>query len=404
MSRFSCYAAAISLALACAPGHSERLAFDGGDAASTPSLATDPARGLVLTWQTRDAKSAALRYALLDATGRELRRGVVAQGQDWFVNWADFPGLIVLDNNDWVTYWLQKSAAGTYAYDLRLTRSTNGGGRWSEPLTPHDDGTPTEHGFASLLPLDGARVQVMWLDGRHAPGAATGHAAGHGDEEGPMTLRSAVIDWHDRIEAAAELDARTCSCCQTDSARIGKRSLVVYRDRSEKEVRDIALVEREGDGAWSAPQIVHADGWSVPACPVNGPAIAANGETALIAWPTMAGGPLSVRYLLRSGQTNSAMQVLEQGTEVIGRVDASAAADGGFAISWLGASKGATALKLATLDASGKLLRIREVARLEPGRSTGHPRLVWYRGAHYLTWTESLGPGKTRIALERVAP
>jgi hypothetical protein len=43
------------------------------------------------------------------------------------------------------------------------------------------------------------------------------------------------------------------------------------------------------------------------------------------------------------------------------------------------------------------------VAALEPGRSTGHPRLIWYRDAHYLVWTESLGAGNTGIALERIA-
>lgn len=404
MSRDFRHVAAITLALACTPALAKRIDFDAGEQASTPSLATDPARGLVLTWQTREDKGAALRYALLDANGREVRRGVAAQGSDWFVNWADFPGLVVLDNNDWVTYWLQKSAADTYAYDLKVIRSSNGGGRWSEPLTPHDDRTPTEHGFASLLALDGARVQLVWLDGRHAQGAATDHAAGHGDEEGQMTLRSAVLDWHGRIEEAAELDARTCSCCQTDAARIGKRTLVVYRDRSDAEIRDIALVERDDKGAWSQPEIVHADGWKVAACPVNGPAIAANGEAALIAWPTLADGPMSIRYVLRKGGKTSSMRELEQGVGVIGRVDVSAAANGGFAISWLGAGKGGSALKLATLDASGKLLATREVAALEPGRSTGHPRLVWYRDAHYLTWTESLGPGKTRIAIERVVP
>lgn len=404
MSRVFHCIAVICMALASASAVGQRLAFDGGEQASTPSLATDPARGLVLTWQTREKDGAALRYALIDANGRELRRGVVAQGRDWFVNWADFPSLVVLDNNDWVTYWLQKSAPDTYAYDLRVTRSTNGGGRWSEALTPHDDGTATEHGFASLLALDGARAQVVWLDGRHSLGAATDHAAGHGDEEGAMTLRSAVLDWHGRIEEAAELDARTCSCCQTDAARIGKRTLVVYRDRSEAEVRDIALVERDDRGDWSQPQIVHADNWTVSACPVNGPAIAANGETALIAWPTLADAPMSVRFVLRRGQKISSMQVLEQGNEVLGRIDASAAADGGFAISWVGAGKSGSALKLATLDAKGSVLRVREVAALAPGRSTGHPRLVWYRDAHYLTWTESQGPGKTRIAIERILP
>jgi hypothetical protein len=402
MPRLFPFATFIGLIMACASASSERLDFDAGTQASTPSLAVDPARGLVLTWQTRDGSAAALHYALIAADGRELRRGVVASGENWFVNWADFPSLTVLDNSDWVTHWLQKSAPDTYAYDIRVVRSTNGGGRWTAPMTPHDDGTPTEHGFASLLPLDGARVQLVWLDGRHSRGAASDHAEGHADE-GPMTLRGATIDWHGRVEGAAELDARTCSCCQTDAVRVGKRALVVYRDRSDDEIRDIALVERDAEGVWSKPEVVHADGWKVTACPVNGPAIAANGKQALIAWPTLAQAPMAVRYRLRKDGKYAPMQLLEQGDAVLGRVDASAAANGGFAISWIGAGANGSALKLATLDARGKLLRIREVAALEPGRSTGHPRLIWYRDAHYLVWTESRGTGKTGIALERIA-
>ncbi len=79
-------------------------------------------------------------------------------------------------------------------------------------------------------------------------------------------------------------------------------------------------------------------------------------------------------------------------------------AGGGFAISWIGAATDVAALRLGTLDAQGKLLRVREVVAIAPGRSTGHPRMVWYRDAHYLTWTEALGSGQTRIALARIAP
>jgi hypothetical protein len=393
----------LALVSSLSPALAERIEFDAGPGASTPSLTVDPDRGLVLTWQTRTDKGAALHYALFDDHGREMRRGIVAEGSDWFVNWADFPSLAVLGNKTWVTYWLQKSAPDSYAYDIHLVHSSNGGGRWSEPLIPHDDGTPTEHGFVSMVPLDDSRVQLLWLDGRNSVTASAADAVGH-EHEGAMSVRGAVVDWQERIEEPIELDPRSCSCCQTDAARIGARTLVVYRDRSEDEVRDIALVERDPDGHWSAPEIVHADGWKISACPVNGPTIAANGARALIVWPTLAQAPMSVRYVLREGASNSPMQVLEQGEAVLGRVDSSAAADDGFAISWIGAGKSGSALKLATLDAQGKLLGIREVMALAAGRSSGNPRLAWYHGAHFLTWTEVSGPGQTAIALERIEP
>ena len=46
----------------------------------------------------------------------------------------------------------------------------------------------------------------------------------------------------------------------------------VYRDRTEAEIRDIAIV-RLVDGIWSDPALVSADGWEIAGCPVNGPAI-----------------------------------------------------------------------------------------------------------------------------------
>ena len=75
--------------------------------------------------------------------------------------------------------------------------------------------------------------------------------------------------------------------------------LLAYRDRGEAEERDIAVV-RLRDGVWSAPATVHADGWKIDACPVNGPAIAAQGSEVLVGWYTEAGGVPSVR-IARSG-------------------------------------------------------------------------------------------------------
>lgn len=373
----------------------ERLAFDAGPAATTPSLAVDPARGLVLTWQSRAEGEARLHYALLDAQGRELRRGIVASGRDWFVNWADFPGLAVLDNGDWVTHWLQKSAPDTYAYDVRVVRSRDGGQRWSAPLSPHDDGTHSEHGFVSMLALGGSKVQLAWLDGRHTTGGHDGH-------EGPMSLRAAVLDRDGGVQEASELDALTCSCCQTDAARVGDRLLLVYRDRSEAEVRDIHFVERDGQGRWSAPQVVHADGWTIAACPVNGPAVAASDGRALVAWPTLAQAPLAVRYRVRADGAFGPMRTLEHADAVQGRVDVAPAAAGGFAISWVGAGANGSALKLGYVDADGAPGAVVELAQLDPGRGTGHPRLAWHGGAHFLAWTESAGPGQTRVALLRI--
>ncbi|MGH8284710.1 MAG: sialidase family protein, partial [Steroidobacteraceae bacterium] len=201
-----CLLAGVTTAHANQPVHVEQLRFATGADPGQPSVAVDPREGFVLTWQEREGGRASLWFAVIDRNGRELRRGRIATGANWFVNWADFPSLRVLDNGDWVTHYLEKSAGSTYAYDVRLVRSTDRGKTWSTPVTPHTDGTPTQHGFVSLSPLGGDRVLVVWLDGRR--GAAH---AGH-DEDGPMTLRSAVLDRSGARQEERELDDSTCSC------------------------------------------------------------------------------------------------------------------------------------------------------------------------------------------------
>jgi hypothetical protein len=154
------------------------------------ALATD--QGFVLSWIDRENNEAALRFAELDATGAVQRRGDIARGSGWFVNWADFPSLVIADNGDWLSFVLVKSdPAKPYAYDIHTTRSTDSGASWSAPALLHDDGTTTEHGFVSLLPDGGDRVLAVWLDGRHTRGDA-GHGS-HDDHGGAHTaLHTAV--------------------------------------------------------------------------------------------------------------------------------------------------------------------------------------------------------------------
>jgi hypothetical protein len=105
---------------------------------------------------------------------------VVATGTDWFVNWADVPSVMRLDDGGLVGHWLQKSGSSAYAYDVKLSRSGDDGRSWSPAFTPHSDGTKTEHGFASLLQMPGAGLGLLWLDGRAS--SSGGHGGHHGDE------------------------------------------------------------------------------------------------------------------------------------------------------------------------------------------------------------------------------
>ena len=387
-----CLAAALASPSACAELRVSPLPFEAPGAAQ-PSVAADAREGFVLTWQERREGLHSLQYAVLAPDGAERRRGRIAQGQGWFANWADFPNLTVLENGDWVTFWLQKSGDSTYAYDIHLVRSTDAGRSWSEGVVPHGDGTQTEHGFVSLVPLEGDRVLAIWLDGRRGAGAAPGHEEAG---EAGMSLRSAVFGRDGVPREERELDELTCSCCQTSAARVGSEVLVAYRDRTREEIRDMAWLRRDARGRWSQPRRLHADNWKIAGCPVNGPALAANGNAALVLWPTLAQEPMRVRASLGGAKGFRAPIEIEAGADVLGRVHAAAWREGGFLMSWIGAHAGQPALKLAHLDRDAKLVEQRVVQSAEAGRSSGNPRMASLRDRALLAWPAH---GGVRLAL-----
>ena len=207
-----------------------------------------------------------------------------------------------------------------------------------------------------------------------------------------MSLRAALLDASGAIREGVELDARTCSCCWTALLRRPDGShLAAWRDRSEHEIRDIALATRERSG-WQVNGLVHADNWKIKACPVNGPALAQQGERVFAAWSTMPNASEMAVRLRRLGAETTPLRV-EQGPAVQGRVDAEAF-DGGVLLSWLGAgAPGESVLRLGVFDAElGERQRI-DVAALPAGRSVGVPRLAALGQTAVLAWTEPDGSG-----------
>jgi hypothetical protein len=106
------------------------------------------------------------------------------------------------------------------------------------------------------------------------------------ENEGDMALFYTTIGKDGSIGSETTLDSRVCECCQTSAAATPDGLLVVYRDRSPKEIRDISIV-RYASGKWSTPVTVSNDGWQIDACPVNGPAISASGRNVAVAWFTV---------------------------------------------------------------------------------------------------------------------
>lgn len=359
-----------------------------------PFLSTAPDGSVLLGWLERKAPESQIygfKFARRRNAGWSIPQ-IIAERADFFVNWADFPAVIETANGRLFAHWLQKSRKSTYAYDVRLSSSTDDGKSWGTSLLPHRDGTQTEHGFVSLVPA-GESVAAVWLDGRNM-------AEGHGHESaGAMTLRYARITPEGEIADEAQLDERVCECCQTGMAVGSRGAVVVYRDRSESEVRDIGLVRQTGE-SWSAPATLAEDGWKIEGCPVNGPQIDARGDRVVVAWFTSGGGANRVKVAFSSdgGSSFTPPFAVDTGSP-IGRTDVVLLEDGSAVVSWIERIGESAEVRVRRVFADGRLETALKVADSSPARSAGVPRMTVGADGIYIAWTEPDQPSRIRVSL-----
>jgi hypothetical protein len=368
--------------------------------ALAPRLSTHPAGGAVISWVEADGAGHALRWSRTEGAAWGAAR-TAARGDDWFVNWADTPGVTAFGDH-LVAHWLQKSAASTYAYDVQLARSADDGASWQALGTPHHDGTPTEHGFVSLFAA-GTGFGLTWLDGRNTAGGGHDSHDGHGGGGGGMTLRAARFDAAGAQLDEVELDALTCDCCPTDVASIDGQPLVVYRDRTAEETRDIFVTRHDGQ-VWSAPNAVAVDAWHMPACPVNGPAADARGQRVGVAWFTAAQEVRKVQFAWSAdgGRSFSAPVRIDAGLPV-GRTELVLLPDGEALVLWLEQVGEGAELRARRVTPGGELRAPQTLAITSAARASGFPRAVLADDAVLLAWTEVDASGTRRVRAGKLA-
>jgi hypothetical protein len=369
------------------------IASPAASGSAQPQLSVS-SRGVLLSWIERTGDLASLKFAERTKDGWT-PPGTVASGRDWFVNWADVPSVLRLEDGSLYGHWLQKSGPDTYAYDVRLSRSTDDGQTWSVSFTPHHDGTKTEHGFASLFQMPGAGLGLVWLDGR-------GMTPGHGDHgSGAMSIRGSTYDRAGRQISESAVDLRVCECCPTAAAVTSDGPIVAYRDRSESEIRDI-YVSRFSAGAWSEPSPVHRDNWQIAACPVNGPALSAEGKAVALAWFTATGdqGRTFVAFSQDAGRSFGPPVRLDDAS-ALGRVDVVLLEERVAVATWIEFVDGAAQFRMRRVTASGERGPAVTVAGLAANRASGYPRMARFGDELIFAWTESGTP--SRIMTGRAA-
>ena len=352
---------------------------------------------VVLSWIERSSDTATLKLAERTDNGWSDAR-TVASGTNWFVNWADVPSVIPLQHESMAAHWLQKSAASTYAYDVRLVFSRDRGRTWSTSVTPHHDGTRTEHGFASLFPMPGQGLGLVWLDGRQMK-----EGDHDGMDAGNMSLRAAMFGPDGNQASEMLVDDRVCECCPSAAAVTADGPIVAYRNRTADEIRDI-YVSRLVGGKWTEGRAVHNDNWRIAACPVNGPALSAKGRDVAIAWFTAVGdeGHVYTAFSSNSGETfGQPIRIDDVGA--VGRVDIELVPDGAAVVTWIEFANQRSEFRIRRAERTGSRSASLAVSGIASGRSSGYPRLASRSNELLFAWVEAGETPQVRTAVAQLA-
>ena len=339
------------------------------------NLFTDPGGNVYLSWVENTEKESVLKFSTFENEAWSEPR-TITSGSNWFVNWADFPMVASDGKGNLAAHYLAKTAEDTYAYGVFMVFSRDGGKTWSEPVIPHETETPTEHGFMSILPWEDGYF-AAWLDGRNT-----------GEKGGDMTIRAAFMDFSGNIREEFELDNRICDCCQTSVVLTDHGPVVLYRDRSEKEIRDMSIVRWE-EGNWTAPEIIYHDNWYIPGCPVNGPVAVSDGSNLAVAWYTAPDeeNRINFSYSRDAGKSFSKPVRIDDG-HPIGRVDIEMLDDGSAIVSWVEDTGVTGEIRVKHLDAEGNELDAFVLAKTSVSRASGFPQMTRQGNKLIFAWRD----------------
>lgn len=346
-----------------------------------PYLFTSHDSSVHLSWIEKSKDTATFKFSSYK-NNQWTEPVTIASGNTWFVNWADYP-MFTSNGNQLMAHFLDKSGEGTYAYDVKLTTSNDNGKNWSVPFLLNDDKKQAEHGFVTILPY-GDNFFVTWLDGRNTVMEGMEEMDHHEGHHGAMSLRAAVIDVKGKKINEWELDNKTCDCCQTTAAITANGPVVIYRDRSDEEIRDMSIVRLIGD-QWTEPKAIHNDNWKIAGCPVNGPRVAAEGNNLAVAWFSAATDTSKVNVIFSTdGGDTFGKPIRVDEKSAIGRVDIAMINDKSIIVSWMEG----TMIKAAKVHADGTIEPSIIIASSSESRSSGFPQMTKSGNQIIFAWTD----------------
>lgn len=225
---------------------------------------------------------------------------VDGQVRTWY---GDPPTLAIGTGGEVYVSWTAKYPDGGKGTILFLSKSSDGGETFAEPVKINDDTEPASHGMHSISIAPNGSIVAAWLDERylkkteragysplgmlaffhHTP---TPKPEAKAETEPDAELYFAVSkDGGRTFSANKRIDEKVCPCCKVSIAiRPDGTMFIGYRKVYEGSFRHITVISSANGEEFSKPVQVSDDKWQIDACPVSGAALRFEGQNLAIAW------------------------------------------------------------------------------------------------------------------------
>lgn len=280
-----------------------------------------------------------------------------------------------------------KPLSKPFTGEVRLSRSLDGGKRFSAPLTVHADRQEITHRFDALTVSRDGKPVVAWIDKRDIE---TARAAGQ-PYLGAAVYFAVSDDRGASFRGDYRLGEHSCECCRIALLPRDDGSVTAFwRHVFPPNVRDHALARLHTDGRSEPLQRATFDDWRVDACPHHGPSLAVDAAGQLHAVWFSQGGLAGVHYgRLVDGRVDG-MRRIGGG----GAAHADIAASGKrVALAWKEFDGSATRLLAELSEDSGQTWRPLTLSTTQG--PSDQPRLLEREGKFLVFWNTAEAPFAT---------
>ena len=346
-----------------------------------PSLTHNSKGTVYLTWYAAGGHQGETKLQQKTWNGNVWSQtDTIAAGGGWMVNWADFAKFSTDASGSAMVTWLA-GAHGHGGYGVMFQKRREAGAGWTDPKPLHKDRDAVEHGFVSLLPLDDGNFFATWIQST---------------AKGPPTdLRFATYSAIGERSEEQVLDPRICDCCATAAVHLSNGDiLVAYRDRSETEVRNIQMLrgKPEVSAEWVSPEFQEPQDWITAGCPVNGPALAADGSWVVLTYfhqNKNGQGQVKYSWSLDGGQKFSYPSILQREAKILGRVATTMLGPELAVLAWLEVDETSANWMACTLNQQGKTGPAIVLGEVKGSRADGFLSLTNTQQGVFAAWTGS---------------